>query len=85
MNEKYWKVFTVVLGAVVLPLAGWVWQTNLDVNTLRNDLGDLEEQVADLEDTVDKHQEGLLALIGVDRDIVHIRQSLSRIEDLITK
>ncbi len=85
MNEKYWKVFTVVLGAVVLPLAGWVWQTNLDVNTLRNDLGDLEEQVADLEDTVDKHQEGLLALIGVERDIVHIRQSLSRIEDLITK
>jgi hypothetical protein len=78
MNEKYWKVFTVVLGAVVLPLAGWVWQTNLDVNTLRNDLGDLE-------DTVDKHQEGLLALIGVERDIVHIRQSLSRIEDLITK
>ena len=85
MNEKYWKVFTVVLGAVVLPLAGWVWQTNLDVNTLRNDLGALEEQVADLEDTVDKHQEGLLALIGVERDIVHIRQSLSRIEDLITK
>ena len=85
MNEKYWKVSTVVLGAVVLPLAGWVWQTNLDVNTLRNDLGDLEEQVADLEDTVDKHQEGLLALIGVERDIVHIRQSLSRIEDLITK
>ena len=85
MNERYWKIFTIVLGAVVLPLAGWVWQTNLDVSTLRNDLGDLEEQVADLEDTVDKHQESLLALIGVERDIVHIRQSLSRIEDLITK
>ena len=85
MSEKNWKIFTVVLGAVVLPLAGWVWQTNLDVNTLRNDLGDLEEQVADLEDTVDKHQEELLALIGVERDIIHIRQSLSRIEDLVTK
>ena len=85
MNEKYWKVFTLVLGAVVLPLAGWVWQTNLDVSTLRNDLGDLEEQVADLEDTVDKQQEGLLNLIGVERDIVHIRESLSRIEELVTR
>jgi len=85
MNEKHWKLFTVILGAVILPLAGWVWQTNLTVSQLSNDLGDLEEQVADLEEAVDKQQEGLLNLIGVERDIVHIRESLSRIEELVTR
>ena len=38
MNEWYWKVFTVILGVVVMPLAGWVWQTNLEVSQIRNDL-----------------------------------------------
>ena len=85
MNEKHWKIFTVILGAVILPLAGCVWQTNLVVNRLSNDLGDLEEQVADLEEVVEKQQEGLLNLIGVERDIVHIRESLSRIEELVTR
>ena len=85
MNEKHWKLFTVILGAVILPLAGWVWQTNLTVSQLSNDLGDLEEQVADLEEVVEKQQEGLLNLIGVERDIVHIRESLSRIEELVTR
>jgi|TARA_R110001583_G_scaffold8506_22_gene40686 cell division protein FtsL len=85
MNEWYWKVFTVILGVVVMPLAGWVWQTNLEVSQIRNDLGDLEEQVADNEQTIDEQEESLRTLIGVERDIQHIRQSLNRIEEMVTQ
>ena len=32
-----------------IPLAGWVWNMNVEVAELRNDLGDAEEVIADLE------------------------------------
>ena len=35
--EKIWKVFTVVLGVVIVPLAGWVWNTNVAVAQIQND------------------------------------------------
>jgi outer membrane murein-binding lipoprotein Lpp len=53
-NLDMWKVFTVVLGAVIMPLSGWVWTVNVEVAQLRNDVGDLESQVADLEDVVEE-------------------------------
>ena len=47
--ERVWKVFTVVLGVVIIPLAGWVWNTNIAVAQLDNDLGDAEETISALE------------------------------------
>ena len=47
--DKIWKVFTVVLGVVVMPLAGWVWNTNLMVHQITNDLGDAEDTIESLE------------------------------------
>ena len=45
-----WKIFTTVLGVIVVPLAGWVWSVNVEVVQLRNDLGDLENKVSEIED-----------------------------------
>ena len=47
--ERVWKVFTVVLGVVIIPLAGWVWNTNVAMAQLDNDLGDAEEMISALE------------------------------------
>ena len=85
MKPDLWKIFNVALAVVVMPLAGWVWTVNVEVAQLRNDLGDLEEQVAQLEADVEKTEEASRTLIKVESDLGHLREILSRIEDLVTR
>ena len=68
-----------------MPLAGWVWQANLDVAEVSNDLGDLEAKVANVEKDVEEYEKNTRTLIGVEKDIEHIRDALSRIEELVTQ
>ena len=84
-NVDLWKIFTLVLGIIIMPLAGWVWQTNLDVAEVSNDLGDLEVKVSNVEEDVKEYEKNARALIGVEKDIEHIRSALSRIEELVTR
>lgn len=82
--EMLWKVFTVLLGVVIMPLAGWVWTMNVEVAQLRNDMGDLEQQVTKLEEVVKEQEEATRTLIRVESDLGHVREILSRIERLVT-
>lgn len=84
-SDQFWKVFSVVLGCLVMPLAGWVWTVNVEVAQLRNDMGDLEQEVARLEAEVEEHEEATRTLIRVESDLNHVRAILSRIEDLVTR
>tara|TARA_Y100001973_G_scaffold93943_1_gene145381 strand:- start:272 stop:535 length:264 start_codon:yes stop_codon:yes gene_type:complete len=85
VNIDLWKIFTLVLGILIMPLAGWVWKTNLSVAETRNDLGDLEVKVANVEKDVKEYEKNTRTLIGVEKDIEHIRDALSRIEELVTQ
>ena len=85
VSSDTWKVFTLVLGVLITPLAGWVWQANLSVAEVRNDLGDLEQKVSKAEKDIEEYEENVRTLIGVEKDIEHIRDALSRIEELVTK
>tara|TARA_Y100000310_G_scaffold87806_1_gene84682 strand:- start:261 stop:527 length:267 start_codon:yes stop_codon:yes gene_type:complete len=84
-SDTAWKIFTTVLGVLIVPLVAWVWNVNVEVTQLRNDLGDLEGIVADLDRQVEKQEETSRTLIGVERDVQHIREILDRIEVLVTQ
>jgi len=84
-SDQFWKIFTTLLGVLIMPLAGWVWSVNVEVAQLRNDMGDLEKQVAELEIQLEKQEESTRTLIGVERDVQHIREILNRIEELVTR
>ena len=84
-TDKLWKIFTVLLGTLIMPLAGWVWNTNVKITELQNDLGDVEAEVASLSEEVEKYEEATRTLIGVERDIQHVREILNRIEELIVQ
>ena len=84
-SDTAWKIFTTVLGVLIVPLVAWVWNVNVEVTQLRNDLGDLEGVVADLDRQVEKQEETSRTLIGVERDVQHIREILDRIEVLVTQ
>ncbi len=81
--ERVWKVFTVVLGVVIVPLAGWVWNTNVAVAQLDNDLGDAEETIASLEIKIQEAESNSDAIISIEKDIEYMKETLSRIERLV--
>ena len=72
-NEWIWKIFTVVLGVIVVPLAGWVWNTNVALAQLDNDLRDAESNVATLELKVEEAEENSKAIISIEKDIEHMK------------
>ena len=83
-TEKMWKVFTVVLGVVIMPLAGWVWNTNVAMAQLSNDLGDVESNLATIENQVEEAEINSRAIISIEKDIEYMKGTLTRIEGLVT-
>ena len=81
--EKIWKVSTVILGVIVVPLAGWVWNTNVALAQLQNDLGDAEETIVVLEQQITEAETNSRAIISIEKDIEYMRASLERIEELV--
>ena len=47
LAEWGWKIFTLCMGALILPLAGWVWNTNVALAIKR--FIDAEEVIVVLE------------------------------------
>ena len=83
ITEWFWKVFTVVLGVIIVPLAGWVWNTNVALAQLQNDLGDAEETVVVIEKKLTEAESNSRAIISIEKDIEYMKQTLDRIEDLV--
>ena len=84
-TETMWKIFNLVLALLIMPLGAWVWSVNIEVVQLCNDLGDLEDNFAQIEDKVKDLDDASRTLIGVERDVQHIREILDRIEKLVTR
>jgi hypothetical protein len=84
-KDDVWKVIQMGLGILVVPLAGWVWNMNVEVAQLRNDLGDAEEVIAVLEKKIISSDDNARQIIGIEKDIEYMKNSLSRIEQMVTK
>ena len=87
-KDDVWKVFQMGLGMLVIPLGGWVWNMNVEVAELRNDLGDAEQVIDKLYKEKDKYRtrerELTSQIVGIEKDIEYMKDSLSRIEQLVT-
>lgn len=83
--EKIWKVFTVMLGVVIMPLAGWVWNTNVAVAQIQNDLNDAEGGIISLEAKVEEAETNSRAIISIEKDIEYMKATLTRIERIVTE
>ena len=84
-KDDAWKVIQMGLGMLVIPLAGWVWNMNVEVAELRNDLGDAEEVIADLEKKISGSDDNARQIIGIEKDIEYMKGSLGRIEQMVTR
>ena len=88
-KDDVWKVIQMGLGMLVIPLAGWVWNMNVEVAELKNDLGDAEEVIERLNVEKDqyriKEQKLTSQIVGIEKDIEYMKNSLGRIEQMVTK
>ena len=83
-KDDIWKVFSLIMSVLVLPLAGWVWNTNVKVAELQNDLGDAEQVIRVLEKKISSSDDNAKNIIGIEKDIEYMKGSLGRIEQLVT-
>ena len=84
-KDDVWKVVQMGLGMLVIPLGGWVWNMNVEVAELRNDLGDAEEVIATLEKKLQGSDDNAKNIIGIEKDIEYMKGSLGRIESMVTR
>ena len=83
-KDDLWKVFSLMMSVLVIPLAGWVWNTNIKVAELQNDLGDAEVAVTELEGKILDSENNARQIISIEKDIEYMKGSLGRIETLVT-
>ena len=84
-KDDVWKVIQMFLGLLVIPLAGWVWNTNVMVAELQNDLGDAEGVIESLEKKLTGSDDNARQIIGIEKDIEYMKGSLGRIESMVTR
>ena len=84
-KDDMWKVFSLIMSVLVLPLAGWVWSTNINVAELKNDLGDAEAVIRVLEKKIVGSDDNAKQIIGIEKDIEYMKGSLGRIEVMVTR
>ena len=78
------KIFSMGMGVIVLPLAGWVWSTSLSVAEIENDMGDMQHVIAEYNEKIGAADTNAKAIISIEKDIEYMKQTLSRIEALLT-
>ena len=83
-KDDIWKLFSLLMSVLVLPLAGWVWNTNVKVAELQNDLGDAEQVISVLEKKIASSDDNAKNIIGIEKDIEYMKGSLGRIEQMVT-
>ena len=88
-KDDAWKMLQILLTVTIVPLAGWVWNTNVHVAELQNDLGDAEDVIEELVEKKAQYEAKELELasqiIGIEKDIEYMKGSLGRIEELVTR
>ena len=84
-KDDMWKLLQMCLGLLIIPLAGWVWNTNVKVAEIQNDLGDAEEVIAVLEKKIMSSDDNSKQIIGIEKDIEYMKDSLGRIETLVIR
>jgi archaellum component FlaC len=84
-KDDIWKMVQILMSITIIPLAGWVWNTNTKVAELQNDLGDAEEVIDQLESRITNTDDNSKQIIGMGKDIEYMKDSLGRIEGLVTR
>jgi hypothetical protein len=80
-----WRIFTILVGLVVGPLAAWVWTMNVRVVELENEHEYMEREIVALQEKAAKAEARGEDVIGMKKDIEYMKASLVRIEQAVAQ
>ena len=87
-KDDVWKVIQMGLATMVVPLAGWVWNMNVEVAELKNDLGDAEVVIERLVKKKDQYETKEIELasqiIGIEKDIEYMKEGQAKMQNDLT-
>lgn len=78
-----WRGVTAVLIPLVVSLGGWVWNMQTTVTNLKNDLGDAEDVIEQLQSSRVQARAVNDDVIGMKKDIEYMKKALDRIEKAV--
>lgn len=84
-NERMWKMFTLATGVLIVPLVGWIWNTNVAVAQIQNDLLDTEGNIIVLEQKLEESDANAKAIISMQKDIEYMKETLDRVERVVVE
>ncbi len=82
-QERTWQIFSLVLSFAIVPLIAWVWNTNVAVAQIQNDLVDTEGTIIVLERKVEEADVNAKAIISMKKDIEYMKETLDRVERIV--
>lgn len=78
MTDTAWKVLTVVIGTILVPTFGWVWNTNTQLNTLRTEY-DITKS------NVERMSENSTDIKIIQNDIKHMDKKIDDLMVIVVK
>lgn len=87
-KDDLWKVLSVGISALILPLAGWVWSTNEELIEVQSSIEEADMEMERIQEKASSSDNNSKAIISIEKDIEYMkrdvesmRKSLERIED----
>ena len=78
MTDSIWKVSVFVIGTVLVPTFGWVWNTHTQLTNLRTEYEHTKESVR-------KMEENTVEIKLIQRDLSHMNEKIDELMKLVVK
>jgi len=78
-KDDIWKGISLL----VVPLAGWVWNTNIKVTQLELEVKHQQEQIAMLQKKIEGTEADSKQIVGIQKDIEYIKVLVGNIEKYV--
>ena len=84
-SDKLLKILSVLSTFLFIPLAGWIWNTNIQIISLQKDLQDTQKEIVFLKERLHEEEQNSKSIISIEKDIEYMKSTLARIENLVVE
>ena len=83
-TDKLVRILSLLSTLLFIPLAGWIWNTNIQIISLQKDFQDSQREIAFLKEKLEEEEQNSKSIISIEKDIEYMKSTLARIENLVS-
>ena len=85
MGDNAWKLLSILIGVVLVPTFGWVWNIHTEVSNIGVEFAHSQVQVSDIKDSVNKLEDHTTDIAVIQRDLTHLNEKMDELKVLLIK